>query len=244
MELAYLMLVALAATFIATLTGFGFALALIPALVVVVDAKSAVVLTFLLFLFVGSLVSWSARRDLDRPLLMTLLISSLVGLPLGAYVLVVISESLLRMLIGAVIVGASLLLLFNYQRPFGNERWAAVVVGFLGGVMNTSVVISGPFVVLFLANQKMEKHKLRATIAVFLLGVTPISLLLLYLGGLVTEQLVHTTLMMVPASLVGYLLGVRFLPRVNAELLRRITIILVLFAGASIFVGEVQRLLG
>ena len=244
MEIAYQLVATLASTFIATLSGFGFALALIPALVVVMDAKSAVILTLLLFMFVGTMITWASRKDVNRRLLATLLISSFAGMPLGAFVLVIISESLLRLLIGILIVAASILLLSNYKRPFANERLAAVIVGFLGGLMNTSVVVCGPFVALFLANQKMGKEELRATMSAFLLGITPISLLFFYLGGLITVPLLVTALPLIPAVLIGYFLGVRFLPRVDAALFNRILVLLVLFAGAGIFVGEVRSILG
>lgn len=238
------MAVTLAASIIHTLTGFGFAVVFVSALVGVMSAKAVVVLLHLLYLVFGSILVWGARDDVDRPLLLSLLVSSLIGLPLGAYFLVVISESLLRLLIGTVIVAASLLLLFNYQRPLGNERRAAAVVGFLGGVINSSVAVCGPFVVLFLANQQVPKHRLRATISAFLLGITPVTITFFFLGGLVTEQLLTTTVLLLPPCLAGYALGIRLLPAIKPEAFRRLTAILVLAAGASIFVSEVRHLLG
>ncbi len=244
MEFVFQLAVALLASFIQTVTGFGFALVMIPTMVAVTDAKSAVILTLALYMVVGSGISWNARKDIDRPLLTTLLLSSFFGLPLGAYVLVVISDTLLRLLIGIFIIAASLLLLFDYQRPFSSERKAAVVVGFLGGAINSCVTVCGPFVVLFLANQGLPKERLRATIAAFLLGITPPTLAILYFGGLVTDQLLGTALQLLPICVVGYLLGLWFLPRVNSQLFRRSMVVLVLFAGSSIFLSELRLLAG
>lgn len=238
------MVVILAASFINTLTGFGFALVSVPTLVMMMDAKAAVVLITVLYAALGPIFLWSARRDVDRPMLATLLISSLAGLPLGALVLVVISESLLRLLIGATIVLVAFLLMSNYQRPFSHGRRAAIAVGFVTGVLTTSITVSGPLAVLFLANQGASKESLRATIGVFLLGMMPPSFALFALSGLVTVPLLITALQLLPALALGYLLALRVLPSVNPTAFRRVTIVLVLGSGLSLLASEAGRLLG
>lgn len=233
----------LAASFINTLTGFGFALVSVPTLIAVMDAKAAVALTNVMYTILGPIFLWSAWRDVDRPMLATLLISSLPGLPLGTLLLVAISESLLRLLIGGVIVLLALLLISNYQRPFSHGRRAAVAVGFVTGVLTTSITVSGPLSVLFLANQGASKESLRATIGTFMLGMMPISFALFVFSGLITVPLLTEALYLVPALLAGYLLALRVLPSVNPAAFRRVTIVLVLGAGLSLLGSELFQLL-
>jgi len=244
MDFVFLVVVALAASFVNTLTGFGYALVSMPTWVLVMDPKAAVVLTQLSFAMLAPVIVWQARKDVDRDLFVTLLLPSFVGLPIGAYVLVVIDQGLLRLLIGAATVLAAVALLFKYRRRFRRERLAAAVTGFLMGLLTTGIGVSGPLVVLFMANQGVTKDRLRATIAAFTLGMVLASLVVLYLGGLLTMQLLLTGLLLFPASLVGFLLAVRILPAVDPEMFHRVTVVLVLLAGLALVASEIGQLLG
>lgn len=244
MTLLFPFAIVLLASFINTLTGFGFALVSLPTLVMVMDAKAAVVLTNMLYCLLGPIFLWSARRHVDGPMLATLLLSSFAGLPLGTLVLLAMGESLLRLLIGSAIVVVALVLISNYQRPFSHGRRAAVAVGFIVGVLTTSITVSGPLAVLFLSNQGASKERLRATVGVFLLGMMPPTIALFFLSGLVTPTIVATAAQLAPAVLVGYLVALRVLPAVDPLLFRRVTILLVLGSGLTLVASEVTRLLG
>jgi uncharacterized membrane protein YfcA len=235
---------ALVASFVSTLTGFGFALVSIPVFATIMDAKSSVVLTELLYVALAPFFAWSARREIDWHLLKVLLASGIVGLPVGTFILVVLSEGVLRLVIGLAIVVAALLLIWNYQRPFRHMRRAAVVVGFVTGVLSTSIAVSGPLVLLFLANQGVPKDRLRATGGAFLVGLLPGTFILFVAAGLITFPLLLTALPLLPVVILGYLLAVRALPLVDPTVFRRMVIALVLIAGLTLLGSEMRTILG
>lgn len=242
METAVQLAVIAVASFVNTLTGFGFALVAVPGIGLVTDAKVAVVLTPILYAMLAPFFLWSARREIDIPLFKSLMLSSLAGLPIGVVVLALIDDRALRLLIGATIVVAALLMLADFRRPIHSSR-APVVVGFVTGILTTSITVSGPLVVLFMANQGLAKDRLRATVGVFLLGMMPLSLVLYVLAGLVTAPTLFTGFKLMPALVVGYLLAVRVLPLVDQVLFRRMTILLIIAAGTTMMWSGLGRLL-
>ncbi len=233
---------ALVASFVNTLTGFGFALIALPVLVATTDAKSAVVLTMLLYSALAPPFFWSARRDVDPSLLKVLLLSSLLGQPLGTMVLVAIDEHLLRTAVAVAILIMALLLALDYHRPFRHRRRAGAIVGFATGVLATSIVVSGPLVVLFLANEGMPKERLRATAGIFMLGMMPVTFGLYLYSGLITLPLLGTAVRLIPALLVGYLLATRAVSLVDPKLFRRLTLLLVLGAGLTLLASQIRSL--
>ncbi|HEX9016263.1 MAG TPA: sulfite exporter TauE/SafE family protein [Chloroflexota bacterium] len=243
MTFLFPLVAALAASFISTLTGFGFALIALPAFAVVMDAKSSVALSMLLFSVLGPFFAWSARHEVDVPLLKRLLLSSLPGLPIGTLFISTVGDGALRLVIGATIVVAALLLAFDRRPTIAAPRRAAIVIGFITGVLTTSVGASGPLVVVFLASQRTSNESLRATGGAFMVGMIPVSFVLFAISGLVTAAGVLTAIQLAPAIIVGYLAGLRVLPMVNPVVFRRIVVALVLASGATMLVSAAGKLL-
>lgn len=92
------------AAFVRGLSGFGFALILAPLLLMILDPVTVVVTN----LFLGVLshvfvVLWSVKLiDLRR--ILPMLVSSLLGIPIGAWIISITAQSILKIVIGVIII--------------------------------------------------------------------------------------------------------------------------------------------
>jgi uncharacterized membrane protein YfcA len=149
------------------LTGFGFALVSIPLLLLFLPARSAVPLVLVESIVTNAAVLWSARKAVDLRLVWPLLLAGALGVPLGTRILLYLDAGALKSLIGAVIVVAGLAFLLGFHRPIRRQRLACVPIGFASGLLNGSTGMSGPPVVLFLANQEVAKETFRASLVAY-----------------------------------------------------------------------------
>ena len=97
--------VAVAAT-VQLLAGFGFGLAAVPLLSIVLDPHDAVVVALGLATFTNSYQALTGRHDADRPVIGRLLAGAAVGLPLGLLVFRLADSQVLGIVIGVAVLAA------------------------------------------------------------------------------------------------------------------------------------------
>ncbi|HPU39936.1 MAG TPA: sulfite exporter TauE/SafE family protein [Microthrixaceae bacterium] len=205
------------------LVGFGFALITVPVMALAVGPKEAVVLSALLGLASNSGVSLRHRHEVQRRLVGRLIVGSIVGMPIGLAVLVVVPEQWIGIGI-AVVVLVAVGLIATGRQVESVPPWADVVAGLISGVLNTSVGVSGPPVVMSLHGHGLGKAPFRATAsAVFgLAGIVAIGLFVL--SGRVSPTLLLTALLALPAWPMGWWAGDRLHRRVDEQRFRALVL--------------------
>ena len=131
----------------------------------------------------------------------------------------------------------------GWRRPVKNQRAALLPVGFLSGVMNGSVSICGPPVVLFLANQETPKHIFRANIVTYFTLLNVVSLMIFARAGLLTEEVLTRSAAFAPALLIGTYIGTRLVNHISHEVFGRITLACVVVMGTVLLVRNTMALL-
>ena len=131
--------------------GFGFALLAVPLLTFAVPAKSAVVITLIDGTVTSTWMLLHLRRRVEPEATRRLGVGAVLGAPVGVLVLRVIAPDSLRLLVGvttcvaaAWIIGSSHL---GGADVAPTPRWRTVSLGFVSGVLSTSVATNGPPVV-------------------------------------------------------------------------------------------------
>jgi uncharacterized membrane protein YfcA len=146
---------------------------------------------------------------------------------------VLLDEQTLRILVGLVVVASALALLAGQQRPTRHEKLALFPVGLASGVLNGSTGMGGPPVILFLANQGVEKQSFRANIILYFTLLSVMTATSTGLEGLVTREVVTYWVALLPAAVLGALIGMRLARRVNQQQFRQITLVVLILMGAS-----------
>jgi uncharacterized membrane protein YfcA len=181
---------------------------MVPLLSLIWDVKSAVVASTLLGTIILVPLFLEVRRHVRLGMAGRLLLGSLLGIPLGVVVLDLIDPQALKVLVGAVVIMASLLL---YVAP--QVRWpqaggtVAVMVGALSGMLRASTSMGGPPSVLYLLGIERDLEAFRGTLLAFFLPASLITVVALAAAGRVTPEVLRTSAVGLPAVAAGFFLG-------------------------------------
>ena len=234
--LTWSLLVALFAALLAGtvtgLTGFGLALISTPLLLFVYEPRTVVVLTVFFSIFINIAVVWDSWREARHPLALALLLPSVVGVVLGAEVLRIVDPLYIRLAVGVVVVFSALLLLRDVRLPGAETRWGPLVAGSASGALSTSTGLAGPPIVLLLASRGLPKAEFRSTSALYFLAMSGVGLLVLAGRGLIEGGEMRLALVLVPAAIIGKIVGTAFLRRVSERAFRALSLGLVILTGA------------
>ncbi len=226
------LLAALLAGTVTGLTGFGLALISTPLLLFVYEPRPVVVLTAVFSVFISTAVVWDSWREARWRLALALLLPSTVGIFLGAEVLRVVDPVYIRLAVGAVVVFSALLLVRDVRLPGAGTRWGPVVAGSASGALSTSTGLAGPPIVLLLASRGLPKAEFRSTSALYFLAMSLVGLLVLAGRGLVGGGEIRLALILVPAAIVGKMVGTAFLKKVSEQAFRALSLGIVILTGA------------
>ena len=219
------------AAFVRGVAGFGFALITAPTLLLILSPKSVVAINLLLGIPSSALLLSYAFRQVDLRKILPLAAGSLLGIPLGVYIIKVIAPSALKVLIGGLTVFFAIPLILGFGAVFRREKLVSGVSGFLSGILSSSTSLGGPPVVLFMHNQNWRKEVIYSSLAAYFFFVCCCAIGALLVSGLIDGKVVVSAVSLVPALFVGLGLGLVAFSRINAGLFRRLSIAIVVAAG-------------
>ncbi len=219
--------------------GFGFSLVAAPLLTLFISPIKVVVIMTLLSLVNNLFVLNSTRESLRYKLILPLVTGSMVGLPIGVYILGHLEPKLLKALVGVVVIIFAVILTPGIKLPLSWSRYVLFPTGLVSGVIHASTSLGGPPVVVALASQKIEKNIFRATTtSLFLLmniGILPV----MAWQGLLDWSTVKIALINLPALCLGTWIGMLLSHHVPEALFRRLVLIAVFWMGLMIVILNV-----
>ncbi len=221
-----------------SITGFGFALIVVPGLALLLGPKVAVVAMSSIGV---PLVIWNAirwRRDILVRAAVTTSLAALVGAPIGLYVLTRANDQMLTAAIGVTIIVLTLWLWRGLTLPKG--RTTELAAGFTSGALATSVGTNGPPLVIAFQAVGLEPAQFRATLQACFGWQGGIALALFWWQGLVVHDVGVAFLAGAPAAVIGALIGDRLAPRVHAGPFRSAVLGLLALSGGLAVVGALR----
>lgn len=198
------------AYFLRGITGFGSGLIAIPLLAHWLPLTFVVPMVMVLD-FVASIVLSSHTRLLVRwdeigPLLPT----SIVGIIMGAILLVSLPREPLLVSLGLFVIFFGLRYVFNVHSEKPISRWWAVPTGLSGGVIGALFGTGGPPYVVYLSHRLHDKTQLRGTLSgLFLLDGAFRLVTFVSMGLLFQPEMFTALLMGLPVIGAGLYLGNR-----------------------------------
>lgn len=213
------------------LTGFGFSILAIPLITLFISPKIAVPILVIYSMIINIVVLYSARKAINLKKIWILLSAGIITLPLGAHLLVIMNEDLLKIFIGSMIFTFGILLLIGFRKQFKNERLAMLPVGMLSGLLGGSISISGPPIILFLSNQDVDKHTFRGNLAAYFFILNIFTIPVYYLNGLLTKEVWNYSLTFLPGLLIGVFVGSFLSHKIKDDHFKKLTLILLIVMG-------------
>jgi uncharacterized membrane protein YfcA len=180
-------------------SGFGMGMLAAPVIAIVNPALLPATL-ILLALLVTVLVTVRERQSLDLRGTGWALVGRVPGSFLGAWLVTALSrQGLAWMVVAVVLTGLVLAGRGWAPRPV---RVNLIAAGAASGIMGTATSIGGP--PMALVWQGHHGPRLRGTMSAFFMVGSSISMLMLWIAGAVTEDILLLALWMVPAAVGGY----------------------------------------
>lgn len=218
------------AAFVQVLSGFGFALLSMPIMTLALPVKEAVVVSTLLGMISTTWQARVLRADTDRPLAKRLTLAAFVGMPLGLFILNVVSDTALRLTLGIAVIVATILLIARINLSAASNHFD-YGVGFVSGVLNTSLSTNGPPLVFGLQARHLAAAPFRATISTVFAFSNIVGITLFALNGKITRDGLVASAIAFPAWLVGQGLAWPVKRHFHGERFRNLVLVLLFTAG-------------
>ncbi|MFC2096992.1 sulfite exporter TauE/SafE family protein [Bacteroidota bacterium] len=215
-NLIIILLVIFVATLIRATFGFGDALFAMPILVVVTGIKTATPLMALVGFIIAITILISERKKVKFKSALWLIVFSLIGIPIGLFVLKGVKEELITLILGILIV---LFSSYNLLKPrlleLKNDKLAwlfGLVAGTIGAAYNTN----GPWIVIYGTLRKWNPQNFRATLQGYFF-VTGIILIISHgIAGNFTGEVLTKYLYSLPIIFLAIFIGHRLNKRIPA----------------------------
>ena len=217
-------------------SGFGFSLLSITALSLFFEPRAIIPSIFILEVAASAHLMISAWRDVHWQSLRWLAAGCLVGTPAGVYVLARVPPAPLTAALSAIVLLAALLLARGFVLRTMPGRTATVATGFASGLLNGSIGIGGPPVIMFFFGSPAGVATGRASMIAYFLFTDVLALAWQWHESLLNRSVLARALVYAPALGAGVWLGNRAFATVNPERFRywvlRLLIALAALTGA------------
>jgi uncharacterized membrane protein YfcA len=225
------------AAFVQSLSGFGFAVIIMPLITLVLGLQTAAPMVALTALTVYTINLIRYRQTINIGEVLRLGAASALGVPIGLWALANVSETLVKQVMGLVLIAYAI---YALARPatvrVPSRSWvypAGFLAGCLGGAYNTP----GPPVIIYGSLRQWPKDEFRAVLQALFLVNAALVVASHLAAHHVTAEVLTFYLYTLPALGLGILLGSRVDSKVDRERFRVLVTVLILILGLSLVIG-------
>ncbi len=237
MEILVLSLLTIIASFIAGVSGFGFAVFLMSFFPIFLGVKDANVLVSLAGIAFTVYMFVPFRRKVRWWIVARVIAGMAVGIPAGVWVLVRIDERFLSIGLGTFIILYVVYdLLFRHRIKKQVPLIFGYFAGFLGGAFAGAITAGGPPIVAFFSSLKYDKETTKANLLAYITVALLYKAVFLVYYRLITQQmLVYTAVLLIP-SFIGMLGGKAVFTRISNDVFRKVVLGILFIAAVVILV--------
>jgi uncharacterized protein len=184
--LVFLIIAATIAGVARGLSGFGAALIFIPLASAVIGPKAAAPLLLVVDVVMSAGMLPSAWHVADRRDVGTMLIGTLIGVPIGAYVLLHVDPTAIRWMIAAIMFPMLGVLMSGWRYHGKPAPELTAGVGAVAGFMTGVAQVGGPPIVLYWLGGAIRTDMVRANIVLYFAASATIALVIYGFSGILT----------------------------------------------------------
>ncbi|WP_091737521.1 sulfite exporter TauE/SafE family protein [Phenylobacterium immobile] len=223
----------LLAAFMRGVTGFGFAIAAVPLMSLVMEPRLAIGVSILLPLPSGLMDLGKAWPASHRRVMPRLIGGAVIGTPIGMLLLGVIAPDLQRVIVAAAAFYA-LAAVYLFKDPdklglLGRPTAAGLGAGLLNGLAG----MPGPPVVAYILTQPLPAAMARASMIVFFLATGVVGGLSGVATGVITPGSALASLLCLPLFILGNGAGRRLFEASQAGVYRKAGLVLLVIGATS-----------
>lgn len=236
MTFILLAIIVFLAALMQTLSGFGFALVVMPLLTLVLGLSTAVPLVSLIALTLYAVNLLRYRQSLNLVELKRLALAAALGVPVGLWMVASVPETAVKFLLGFFLIIYALYSFFNPTLAFAVPTGWGYGVGFVSGCLGGAYNVPGPPVIVYGSLRQWPRDEFRAGLqALFLLQ----GLLVVFGHGLMghlTTAVLTLYLVALPVLFLGIFIASRLDARINKAQFRKLVTGLIFVLGVSLII--------
>lgn len=221
------------ASILQTSTGFGFSILATPFLLLIFEPMEAIQINLLLSLVISGALITKIINDIDFEVLKRFVLGSVTGLPIGIMIFLLIDINKIKLGIGLIILVLTIMLILRFRIKQNKKR--DLIVGGLSGSLTTSIGMPGPPLLLYFSGTDTQKEKLRGTTLAFYLFIYSVSLIIQVIFAGTSKTVWVSSGIALPFVLIGLYLGQLLFKRINQNIFRIFTYIILMFTGLYMF---------
>lgn len=224
--------IAFAAGLIQGLSGFGSALVAVPLLSLLLPVETVVPLMALLAILISAFNLLHLHHAMRLSPVSRLIGGYLIGTPVGLFVLTRTPEVAMLGALGAFLAGYALLSLSGQQPNASWLREWRIGLGIISGALGAAFSTNGPPIILHVAaHAEWDADRQKATLVLFFLLSSCITVFAHALSGLVTAEVLGWFAWSLPMLIIGTYTGMRIYRKLGRNDYQRLTYMLILVTG-------------
>jgi uncharacterized membrane protein YfcA len=216
--------------FVQTVVGFAGALVAMPILLFALDLPDAISYITIFYAIASVYLIYKERKNIDREVILRLIISSLIGVVLGTWVLTFGSPQFLKRALGVFIL---LYVVYTFFDKKKTRNWSKIefLLGFSGGFFSGLFSIGGPLYVIIIKNVTPDINIFRATMFGIMGVITFMRIPFLAYAGVMTVDHLYYSLYVFPFFVLAIVLGKKMYFVLNEEALKKGLLALLFISG-------------
>ncbi|HEY2587082.1 MAG TPA: sulfite exporter TauE/SafE family protein [Tepidisphaeraceae bacterium] len=205
----YVVFVMFLATLIRSTVGFGEGLVAVPLLALRVPIAIAAPLAVLVSVLVAGVIVVQDHRKIEIRSAAGLIVSAMVGIPFGLFLLASVNDHVVKMALGVIIIVFSVYSLnAKTMVHLERDRWGWLLAcGFCSGVLGGAYGMNGPPLAVYGALRRWSPQHFRATLQGYFFPASLMGLLGYGVLGIWERTVTRYCLLSLPGILAAVLIG-------------------------------------
>ena len=229
-------------SFVLSSAGFGIAIAASPLMLIILDAKTTVVVinTVSLAVFVFMIVQNRSQirfREMIYPI-----IFGILGVPFGLLMLDFMSSTLLGIFISVLIIGLGIYVGFYRSHTFISNPFSFNLISFVVGALLTSTGIGGPLMAIAAVSRDWGRDSVRGSLPLYYLVVEGTAVVGYIFSGMFSKEAAMLTILGIVPALVGFMLATVVVKKIAEAQFRTYLLVVIISAGVISFAKEISTL--
>ena len=231
--LAYGMACVFGAAIVRGYSGFGFSLLAITALSLAMEPKEIVPAIFMMEIAASLHLLPSIWREIHWRSIALLLVGCVVATPFGVWILASAPAAPLKIGLAVAVAIATFMLWRGFRLERTPGPAATIVTGGVSGLLNGSLGIAGPPVILFYFSSPAAVNVGRASMIAYFLGTDVTGLAFMAPHELINSSTLIRFVTFLPALIIGVWIGARSFRNADPAVFRR-WVLIILFAMSAL----------
>ena len=221
--------------------GFGMPMVALPIIAFVIPATTAMIILCAPILLTNFL-QIKFKQGISSYRFLPMILSLIVGLIVGARLILEINLNTITQIIAVSIIFAALINCFGFQiqNPNKNrERVITSIIGFGSGILGGLSTFYGPPMLAYLVASDLPKEKFVRTVStMYFVGSFPLYGSLIYYGFATKEDIFMSMFLIIPAF-ISQQIGTRIRDKINQKQFRTCILVTLIILGISLFIKTI-----